>query len=224
MHHLWWYLDIAECLVALVAWTAVIHRTDPLNYHERLACIHSWSGHSGGHFSTSSYLLAAINIRDHVIFGHTGPSLRGIVESNQVIGPSSILGIIWHSELKVMRANLTCSAAILLHDVALGAAGRDKRDTRGRDGRTAAGIIHAPADLHFVASILQIEIRLGAFLKHLGRRLQHGISTLSAMRLGDHLEIAPDHILHLIWGFQWVIAIHNVLVLRRRRRKWHIRE
>jgi hypothetical protein len=69
---------------------------------------------------------------------------------------------------------------------------------------------------------------LGAFLKHLGRRLQHGISTLSAMRLsiawGDNLEIPPDHILHLIWGFQWVIAIHNVLVLRRRRRKRHIRK
>ena len=187
-----------------MARTAIIHRTDPLHYHERLACIHSWSGHSGGHLSASSYLLAAINIRDHVIFGNTGPPLRGIVESNQVIGPSSILGVIWHSELEVVRANLTCSAAVLLHYVALGAAGRDKRDTGGRDGRTAAWIIHAAADLHFEASILQFEIRLRAFLKHLGRRLQHGLSTLPAKRLSiawtDHLQIPPYHILYLIWG------------------------
>lgn len=181
MHHLWWYLHIAECLVALVAWTAVIHSTNPLNYHEWLACIHSWSGHSGGQLSATSYLLAAINIRYHVIFCHYWTPLWGIVESNHVIRPSSCLGIIRHAELKIMRANLTCSAAVLLHHVALGTAGRYEWDTWDRDGRTTARIIYTAADLHFVASIVKFKFWLRAFLKCL--RLHHWLSTLPGIRL-----------------------------------------
>lgn len=154
MNHLWWHLHIAECLVALVARTAIIHSANPLNYHERLTRIHSWSGHCGGQLSPASDLLAAINIRDHVIFCHSGTPFWGIVESNQVIRPSNCLGIIRHAELKIMRANLTCSAAVLLHHVALGTAGRYEWDTWGRNGRATARIIYAAADLHFVASIL----------------------------------------------------------------------
>lgn len=181
MHHLWWYLHIAECLVALVARTAVIHRTDPLYYHERLSRIHSWSGHSGRQLSPSSYLLAAINIGDHVIFHHSWAPLRGIVESSQVIGPSKYLGVVRHAELKIMRANLTCSATVLLDQVALGTAGRHERDTWGWDGRAIARVIYAGVDLHFVPSIVQLEIGLRAFLKRL--RLHHRLSTLPAMWL-----------------------------------------
>ena len=219
MNHLWWYLYIAECLVALVARTAVIHRTDTLYYHERLARIHSWSGHSGGQFSPASDLLAAINIRDHVIFCHCGAPLWGIVESNQVIRPSCILGVIRHAELKIMSANLTCSAAVLLHHVALSTTGRYEWDAWGRDCRATTRIIYAAADLHFIASILYFKFRLRAFLKRL--RLHHRLSTLPTMRLSTartfHLQISSDDILHLIWRLLWVIALDDVLVLSRSR-------
>jgi hypothetical protein len=83
--------------------------------------------------------------------------------------------------LKIMRANLTCSAAVLLHHIALGTAGSYEWDTWDRDGRTTARIIYAAADLHFVASIVKFKFRLRASLKRL--RLHHRLSTLPSMRL-----------------------------------------